>query len=223
MQAVKRVFENYATGKYSLKEIANIARSEGLTFRKSKKPVPKTTIHIILRNRIYTGDFDWRGRTYKGNHKPLISHELWDRVQEILDQRFNGKHRKVKRDFAFSRLIKCGHCGCSLIGEIKKGRYVYYHCTGYKGKCPEPYTREEVLEKKFADFLKSLYFDDEVLEWVTKALRQSHEDEKRHHDEAIARLQAEYKKLQNRIDAMYEDKLDGRIDVAFFDRKAADW
>ncbi|MGC9950217.1 MAG: hypothetical protein ABSF64_27955, partial [Bryobacteraceae bacterium] len=30
--------------------------------------------------------------------------------------------------------MDCGHCGCSLVGEIKKKRYVYYHCTGYRGK-----------------------------------------------------------------------------------------
>ena len=29
--------------------------------------------------------------------------------------------------------------------------------------------------------------------------------------------------LQNRLETLYEDKLDGRIDVAFFDRKARDW
>src|ERR1022692_2286351 len=40
--------------------------------------------------------------------------------------------------------------------EIKKKRYVYYHCTGYRGKCPEPYTREEVLERQFSDSLRDL-------------------------------------------------------------------
>lgn len=40
---------------------------------------------------------------------------------------------------------------------------------------------------------------------------------------AIARLQTEYRRLQNRIDAMYLDKLDGRIDTAFFDNKSAEW
>jgi len=109
------------------------------------------------------------------------------------------------------------------LGEIKKGRYVYYHCTGYKGKCPEPYTREEVFEEQFTDILKKLVFDDEVIGWVSEALRQSHKDEKRFHDEAIARLQAEYTRYQNRIDAMYIDKLDGRIDAAFFDRRSAEW
>jgi len=33
--------------------------------------------------------------------------------------------------------VHCGRCGCALVGEKKKGKYVYYHCTGNKGKCPE--------------------------------------------------------------------------------------
>jgi site-specific DNA recombinase len=109
------------------------------------------------------------------------------------------------------------------VGEIKKGRYVYYHCTGYKGKCPEPYTREEVFEERFTELLEGLSFDHEVLEWVTEGLRQSHEDEKGYHDEAIARLQNEFTRLQGRIEAMYVDKLDGKIDGAFFDGKAREW
>ena len=88
---------------------------------------------------------------------------------------------------------------------------MYYHCTGYKGKCPEPYTREEVLEEHFTDLLKGLVLDDEVMGWVTEALRQGHSDAKRHHDGATPRLQTEYNRLQNRIDAMYVDKLDARI------------
>lgn len=48
------------------------------------------------------------------------------------------KESPRKACFAFSGLIACGHCGCSLVGEIKKQRYVYYHCSGYKGGCEEP-------------------------------------------------------------------------------------
>jgi site-specific DNA recombinase len=200
---ITRLFEQYATGNYSLKEITKMAQADGRVFRKSRASVPKSTIHKILHNRIYTGDFDWDGKTYRGTHTPLITRDLWKHVQMVLAQRFDKRHRKVKHDFAFSRLISCGYCGCSLVGELKKKRYVYYHCTGYKTKCPDPYTKEEVLEERFAGLLKGLIFDDEVLSWVTEALRQSHADEKRHHDEAIARLQAEYPRLQNRIDAMY--------------------
>lgn len=71
--------------------------------------------------------------------------------------------------------------------------------------------------------LRGLSFPKEILEWIVTALRESHTDEKAFHDEAISRLQAEYRRLQSRIDAMYLDKLDGRIDTAFFDSKSAEW
>jgi site-specific DNA recombinase len=220
---VARLFEWYTTGDYSLQEVTQMAKKEGMVFRKSKSPIPRATVHTILRNLIYTGEFVWNGRTYQGGHPPLVSRALWDRAQAALSQRFGKRNRKVKHDFAFSGLINCGHCGCALVGEIKKRKYVYYHCTGYRGKCPEPYTREEVFEELFSNLLGQLKLDEEVLEWVSEALRQSQQDERRCRTAAVGRLQSQYDNLQNRIESMYLDRLDGRIDTAFFDRKASEW
>jgi site-specific DNA recombinase len=50
-----------------------------------------------------------------------------------------------------------------------------------------------------------------------------HADERREHEEAIKRHQAEYKRLQDRINTMYVDKLDGLIDTAFFDKMSNQW
>jgi site-specific DNA recombinase len=69
--------------------------------------------------------------------------------------------------------------------------------------------REEALEKQFTELLGQLKFDDEVLEWVRDALHASHADERREH------------RLQDRINAMYVDKLDGLVDAAFFEKLAA--
>ena len=80
-----------------------------------------------------------------------------------------------------------------------------------------------MLEAKFTELLGRLHFDEEVLEWVREALRASHADERREHEDAIRRLRAEYDRLQQRIDAMYVDKLDGRIGGDFFDRMAGQW
>ncbi|MGI8426500.1 MAG: zinc ribbon domain-containing protein [Actinomycetota bacterium] len=52
-----------------------------------------------------------------------------------MDGRFAKKQHRMTHDFAFSGLIACAKCGCSVVGEIKKQRYVYYHCTGYADKC----------------------------------------------------------------------------------------
>jgi len=91
------------------------------------------------------------------------------------------------------------------------------------GKCGEPYVQEGVLEEQFAQHLSGLRIDDEVFEWIVRALRESCSDEKREHSDAIARLQAEWDRLQKHIDAMYVDKLDGRIDEGFYKRTRAQW
>jgi hypothetical protein len=92
------------------------------------------TVHKILSSRIYSGDFDWKGKTYKGTYEPLVTRELWQWVQDALAGHRGTRIRKAKHDFPFSGLISCGHCGCALVGDIKKGKYVYYRCSGFKGK-----------------------------------------------------------------------------------------
>lgn len=150
---VAQLFERYATGNYSLVEITKLARSLGLRYQKSGRVLPKSAIHRLLRNKVYSGDFDWAGKEYRGSYAALISRELWNRVQDILEGRNQGKPHSVRDRFAFAGLLTCGHCGCALVAELKKGRYAYYHCTGYKGKCPEKYVREEVLEAAFTELL----------------------------------------------------------------------
>ena len=79
-----------------------------------------------------------------------------------------------------------------------------------------------LLEAQLTELLDQLRFDDEVLAWVSMALKLSHDDEKRYHEDAIRRIQAEYDRLQTGIDVMYIDKLDGRIDLGFFERTAGE-
>jgi site-specific DNA recombinase len=227
---VAKLFEWYARGDISLKEAARKAHVAGLAYPKSGAKVPVSTIHTILRNRLYTGWFEWKGKLIQGQHEALIPAELWDRVQGVLDGRFASKAKRGRHDFAFSGLIACAQCGCAVVGEIKKQRYVYYHCTGYADKCAgnaascrRKHVREEALEAQFTELLGRLKFDDEVLEWVREALHASHADEHREHEDAIRRHQAEHKRLDERIHAMYVDKLDGLVDAAFFERMSNQW
>jgi site-specific DNA recombinase len=218
---IRSLFGRYATGEYSLADVTKKAKAAGMVFRKSGNPVPKATIHKILHNRIYTGDFDFDGKLYQGKYESLISCELYQQVQEVLRRR-GGRRQKQKHEFAFSGMITCGHCGCSLVGEVKKGRYVYYHCTGNKGKCPEPYVREEALEAEFTKAIRRLRFSADVLASAREALLESHAGEQREREQTVARLQAQRTNLQRRLDVMYEDKLDGVIGADAYARKAAD-
>ena len=217
---ITRLFDWFATGEYSLKALAKKAYEEGFRFRKSQGKVPVTTLHKLLRKRIYTGDFDYGGTTYEGSHEPLVTREKWEFVQEILDGRQKSKHRKVTHDFAYSGLIRCGHCGCSLVGELKKGRYVYYHCTGYRGECGEPYTREETLQQQFAGRLRELVVPPAVMEWLQSEMIASDQTERGAREQVVRRLQTELQRIDARLEVLYEDRLDGRIDTATYDTKA---
>ncbi len=60
-------------------------------------------------------------------------------------------------------------------------------------------------------------------DWIVEALHQSHADEKRFREDAITRLQDEQTKIQNRLDRLYDDRLDGFIEPDFFERKSREW
>ena len=91
---ITRLFEEFRTGRYSLKTLAATARAEGWTV--GGRRLHRSTLHLILRKRIYTGDFDWDGATYHGKHEALISQEVWDGVQALLDRRAQTKQHRIK-------------------------------------------------------------------------------------------------------------------------------
>ena len=219
---VTKIFEWFASGEYSLRTLAQKAYGEGFLFRKSRSKIPLTTLQKILRKRIYTGEFNYGGALYQGSHEPLVTHEVWNRVQAILDGRHANRHRKVTHDFIYSGMVRCGHCGCSMVGEVKKGRYVYYHCTGYRGKCPEPYTREEILEQKIAVVLRDLVVPPTVLAWMQSELVVPDQTEQAAREQTARRQQMELERLQARMEMLYDDRLDGRIDAATYDKKAGE-
>lgn len=223
---IRRIFEWYATGAYSIREIGLMARNIGLVHPRSQAKVPNSSIHRILRNRVYTGEFEWLGVVYKGRHEALISKDLWLMAQDVMDGRVDARIPRTggsAYEFAFSGLVSCGHCGCALTAEIKKGRYIYYHCTQYKGKCPEKYVREEVMAEQFAAILSRLKSAPGIYDLIVRALKGSFATEREEHELAVTRLTGEIDRLGKRIEAVYTDKLDGKISAEYYKRASSQW
>ncbi len=221
--AVIRLFEWYSTGLYSLKEVSRKVRDAGLVYRKSLKPVSIPTVNKMLRSRIYTGEFEWLGKRYQGTHEPLVSIEMWERVQGILDGRHNRRSRGVEKDFLFTGLIRCGYCGCLLVGDIKKQKYIYYRCSHAKRDCREPYVREEVLVEQFVAMLGQVSLNDKALAWLTRALKESGQDIKNDHNVAVTRLEADLGDLRHRMKELYRDRQAGKIEEPIFRLLYADY
>src|SRR5690606_30790456 len=105
----------------------------------------------------------------------------------------------------------------------KKGKYVYYHCSGTKGKCTEKYVREEELARQFGEAVRAIQVDRDVAEWMVLALKESQADKKQFHLDAIKRLQSEYQRMADRLEIMYDDKLDGVITPEMFTKKREEY
>ena len=71
--------------------------------------------------------------------------------------------------------------------------------------------------------LRRISIDEDIVNWIATPLRDSHGDQKRFRDESVARFQQEHTRLQNRLDVIYEDRLDGRIDLSLFERKSGEY
>ena len=119
--------------------------------------------------------------------------------------------------------MTCAYDGCTLTGDIQKGKYVYYRCTGHRGKCPLPRFREEDVANRLGEPLKGLQVPSEVAAGIVRALRIDQENAAGKASSEQGRLDRRLALILSRMDAAYADKLDGKIPEDFWQRTMADW
>jgi site-specific DNA recombinase len=211
----QHVFELYASGRFSLMGLSKELGHVGGT------SISKTNLHKMLNNPFYIGQFEWSGQTYQGTHPRLISLELYARAQAVL-----GGHNKPKygkHEIAFRGMLTCAHDDCTVTAELKKNKYVYYRCTGHRGKCALPRFREEELAEKLGHVLKDVCIPAEIVHSIQSSLERVHVGARNQAARETARLDRELQTLHTRMDSAYIDKLDGKISEEFWQRKQSDW
>ena len=109
-EAVKKVFEAYATGKYTLEDLQKLSFSIGLAGQRKGKAIAVSKIQTMLKNPFYYGLFVFKGETYQGNHEPIISKQLFEKCQRVMRERGKPQAKSLK-PYAFRGVFKCGECG----------------------------------------------------------------------------------------------------------------
>jgi len=115
---VQTIYEQYISGV----SIAKISHKTNLS---------KSRILTILRNPVYIGKIKYNEKLFQGNHKSIMSQELFDLAQEI--HKKAAKKVRLYKSFPFSGLIRCKECNSfmtpSHTNKIRKSsikRYYYY-------------------------------------------------------------------------------------------------
>ncbi len=208
---VQKVYEWYSTQAYSM----DLAREK--LFKEYAIKWSKGFIDNVLKDSFYYGQMLWKGRQYPHKYPPIITKALYDQVQEI-KAGFNKKRFKYAGlPFPWRGLVRCSNCGLAITPESHKG-HNYYHCTEYNGKHEAQWIREEDMTEQLGAFFKRIQMPEEIVQEIVEALKTTHEskiDFRAKQYEALTKEKDQYAK---RCEAIYIDKIDGRITEDAYDK-----
>ena len=167
---IRQMFEKVAYEKWSGRKLFHWLKFD-LNFKTplGNKGLTLSSIYLILQNTFYYGQYEFprkSGIWYKGQHEPIITKELFDLVQE---QMRANVARVESKEFAFTKLMKCGLCGSGISADEKfkkqkNGnihRYVYYGCTKFNDKnCKSGYISEEELIQQLEKLIDDIALDE---------------------------------------------------------------
>lgn len=220
---IKKSFEYIAYENLSGRQVKEYLEDEGFR-NKQGKVIGYSRIFKIIKEPFYYGEFDYGGIRYKGTHKPIITKELFDLVQDKL-QKYAVREKWGRKDFYFNRILKCAECGSGVSGTEHTNRhgtkYIYYKCNKYGGtkKCSCKYIREEKLFEEVAKIIvdvkeEHLRMNRRIKEDLTMINRHHRDNPITIQDHLISILKYGTKKEKSDILRSFKEKLllkDGSI------------
>ncbi len=151
-ELVQHIFKRYIELK-SMTLLARELNNDGFTMKKhlSKKGVQKgggrfniNNLTTILRNHIYIGEMHHKGEYFKGEHKAIITRDIFDAAHAVKKEPAHIKRNRSKvasSKALLKDIIVCGCCDGKMSPTYtnKKGRkYHYYVVHSYRQNSPNP-------------------------------------------------------------------------------------
>ena len=174
------------------------------------KPFTKGTLFALLTNATYTGQVDFRGTVYPGEHTGVVDEAVWQRVQRLLRRngRAGGQAVRNKHGALLSGLLRCGPCDAAMTHTYsQKGerRYRYYVC-GHAQRdgwetCPTKSIPAQEIERFVVDRIRAIGTDPALTAEVLAKVR----SDTQAHADALARERAGIERELSRWAAEIKD------------------
>ena len=215
---IKLAFEEYATGNWTVAALAEHLAACGLTTRATSKipsvPINEKALHKIMVNPYYKGVTTYQGVEQAGRHEPIVSPEVWDKVQRILASHLNGERTRQHPHFLKSS-VYCAACGSRLIisNERKKNGlvYPYFVCAGRHSKrvkdCKMRAVLVDVIERKIEEIYDNYQIPSELKATLESYLLGIIERDKQKADTELAAIGRQKNQLEHRRKKLLEAQL----------------
>jgi site-specific DNA recombinase len=221
-ELIRTAFALYAEG-MKKNDVLRKVTALGLTNPANGKPVSAQTFDKLLRNPLYAG---WIKSSWdivrRGAFQPLVSEDLFRRVEARLDQGGERQTRsRMNEGFPLRVFMRCAACNTGLTGSESTGRggkrYGNYTC--YKPGCRAVKFRRDDLHSQFVSLLHSMFPRRELTPLFTEIVkaiwREKHEEAERLATTARQRVNDLKDKRQRLVDLF----VDGQLDRATYDEQ----
>lgn len=211
------IFKKYTEPNHSIASIADEMRLMGITTSKGR-PYFKSQVQRILTNPFYIGVNHFDGKDYPGAQEPIISQELFEKVQ----RKMHGGRPIVlaRHNTVLKGLIRCEDCNTLVTWQLQKGRY-YGACRRRSEACKRAkLLREEEVESVIVQMLGELVSpSQEIIDWVSDAMRKNHKEDIEDRRKLASSIQMQIDRIKRMDDGLYEDKLAGEITPGQYSEK----
>jgi site-specific DNA recombinase len=212
-------FELYATGDYTMHQLADELDRKGLRSRnKTRQPLSLNGLSKMLHNPAYIGKVPYQGVQHDGSHQPLTDDDTFHTVQQILASRAARGTRERNHPHHLKGLLYCAICDRRLSVHLAKNHYRYFFCLGQKRQrnraptgCREPFTPTDRIEIELDRIYQRVQLPPDVVARIETELRNEIAirqrrtvDERDRHTTRLTALDAERHKL---LDAYYANAI----------------
>ena len=199
------MFEKRATG-MSYAAIADLVNSAGMT-SKSGKLLTRGSIEKITRNPFYYGTMLHMGKLLPHKYPPLISKDLFNKVQDVRSERHDTHTKYRSLPFIFNNLVKCKECKCS-ISSFHSRNNVYLNCSQAKYKCGNLNTAQSLILPEIEDLVALIPLTNEQIQLICNEIRERHSTQQLDLTQKIDIARAEYDKITSRLKTLTYERLD---------------
>ena len=206
---VRQLFERYATNTVSLERLRFDADFIGL--RKSRdKPLSPNVLSEVFHNSFYVGVIRIRttDETFPGVHEPLVTKEVFERVQAIL--RGKTAPKANKHQFLLRHRVKCEDCGRRTLSGDRHLGHIYYRCHG--ANCRLVSWRGEDLEGVARDHIARIRLDLDELRDIGDLIRAICSEQERDTSQLQASFSLSLQNVDARLTRLTDLLIDGVID-----------
>lgn len=214
---ITKIFEEYATGAYTLSEMATKAKNWGLR-SKDGHYVNKSVLYRMVQNPFYYGEMRVKGELWPHCHNPLTTREIF-KACEAVRMGWDKKPFKYRgKDFLFRGILKCGVTGNMITSDTKTKKYPsgkvseWTYLLAWDPENPKKkiWVREDEVIKQLEDILKGLKIrDPKILKEVLEYLLSCNEGKKHDFNREVGALKQEHTSIQNKLDSLIDLVADG--------------